>query len=95
MPTHCLCGSNKNYVDCCYPFLHQHKCAPTALTLMRSRYCAYKEKNISYLLATWDSNIPKLALYENVKKSCEQFQWTNLIIIDSGDNSSLIEYDEV
>lgn len=91
----CLCNSNKNYVDCCHPFLHYELDAPTALALMRSRYSAYIEKNIEYLLATWHNsiNIPKY--YNNIKNSCEHFQWTKLIIIDPGKNSSFVEYDEV
>lgn len=91
----CLCNSNKKYVDCCHPFLHYEFDAPTALALMRSRYCAYIEKNIEYLLATWHNSMLIPTCYNNIKDSCEHFQWTKLIIIDSGENSSFVEYDEV
>lgn len=95
MTINCLCNSNKNYVDCCHPFLHYKSDAPTALALMRSRYCAYIEKNVEYLLTTWHNSMLISTCYHSIKDSCEHLEWNKLIIIDPGKNSPNIEYDEV
>jgi SEC-C motif-containing protein len=50
---HCPCGSNKNYADCCGRYLDGGESAPTAETLMRSRYSAYALLREDYVLATW------------------------------------------
>ena len=49
----CPCDSNKNYIDCCGFYLDGGETAPTAETLMRSRYTAYTLGREDYLLATW------------------------------------------
>lgn len=48
----CPCGSGRPYAACCGP-LHGGQAAPTAETLMRSRYSAYVLGLEAYLLATW------------------------------------------
>ncbi|HSH97129.1 MAG TPA: YchJ family metal-binding protein [Methyloradius sp.] len=48
----CICESGKSYTTCCEP-LHKGQLAPTAETLMRSRYSAYVLNLEDYLLATW------------------------------------------
>lgn len=50
----CPCGSMLVYEKCCGRF-HAGEIAPTAETLMRSRYTAYVMENESYLLNTWHS----------------------------------------
>ena len=49
----CPCGSGAPYTACCAPVLSGQAPAVTALALMRSRYTAYVERNIPYLLRTW------------------------------------------
>lgn len=49
----CACGSGKNRVACCGPYLDGEALAPTAEALMRSRYVAFVERREDYLLATW------------------------------------------
>ena len=51
--TLCPCDSNKIYADCCGRYLDDSEAAPTAETLMRSRYIAYTLGREDYLLATW------------------------------------------
>ena len=49
----CPCGSPQTYSKCCAP-LHRHTEAPlTAEALMRSRYSAFAEGNVSYLRYSW------------------------------------------
>jgi len=73
----CFCGSNLNYKDCCEPFHKALQFAPTAETLMRSRYSAYVLQNANYLLATWHkSTRPK-----ELDFSQETLQWQKLEIL--------------
>jgi len=48
----CPCG-NGTLQDCCGPYLDGERPAPTAETLMRSRYTAYAIGNVEYLLKSW------------------------------------------
>lgn len=51
----CPCGSEQMYHQCCRPY-HDGKTAPTAETLMRSRYSAYVMRNGAYLHRSWHSS---------------------------------------
>ncbi len=51
--TPCPCGSQNFYEECCKAYIEKNKKAPTAETLMRSRYTAYVLQNSEYLLKTW------------------------------------------
>lgn len=51
----CPCGSAHTYNQCCRPY-HDGKIAPTAETLMRSRYSAYVLCNGAYLHRSWHSS---------------------------------------
>lgn len=64
----CPCGSNKPYAACCARYLDGNAPAPTAETLMRSRYTAYTQLAEGYLLATWHASTrpPALGLAEEV-----------------------------
>jgi SEC-C motif domain protein len=49
----CPCGSNLAYDDCCGRFHRGEAVAPTAESLMRSRFSAYAQRDVTYLLRTW------------------------------------------
>ncbi len=49
----CPCGSNLLYEKCCGLYLDSNVAAPSAETLMRSRYTAYTLLREDYLLSTW------------------------------------------
>ena len=51
----CPCGSSMEYDACCGRW-HAGEAAPTAESLMRSRYSGFVLKNESYLLASWHSS---------------------------------------
>ncbi len=59
--TPCPCQSSLTYTLCCGKY-HKGKIhAPTAETLMRSRYCAYVIGDAQYLYRTWhESTRPSL-----------------------------------
>ena len=48
----CPCGSGAPYGSCCGPLLARERTAPTAETLMRSRYAAYARSDMDYLERT-------------------------------------------
>ncbi|MBE9159068.1 YchJ family protein [Nodosilinea sp. LEGE 06152] len=48
----CPCGSGQIFGSCCQPYLLGSVSAPTAEALMRSRYTAYHQGDIDYLIAT-------------------------------------------
>jgi SEC-C motif-containing protein len=49
----CPCLSGDTYGACCGPLHRGERAAPTAETLMRSRYSAFAVGDAGYLLATW------------------------------------------
>ncbi|RNE49109.1 YchJ family protein [Corynebacterium alimapuense] len=49
----CPCGSGLSFGQCCSRY-HAGATAPTAETLMRSRFTAFVVRNGDYLLQTWD-----------------------------------------
>ena len=48
----CPCGSGRPFPVCCEPFLEGQSFPETAEELMRSRYSAYAQGNVDYVLAT-------------------------------------------
>lgn len=71
----CPCGATLTYDECCGRY-HRGEPAPTAEALMRSRYCAYQQRNEQYLLDTWHSSTrpPQLDLSHGPE------QWLSLTI---------------
>lgn len=54
--TPCPCGSGQALTECCGRYFDGGVIAPTAETLMRSRYTAYALQREDYLLATWHAS---------------------------------------
>ncbi len=52
----CPCRRGESFDDCCGPILAGIRPAPTAETLMRSRYTAYVVGDVDYLLRSWHPN---------------------------------------
>ena len=77
----CPCGSGRPYADCCEPYISGKAQAPTAEALMRSRYCAYVEHAVDYIIDTCvhrgkDDIDPK-----STRDWSEQSTWLGLKII--------------
>jgi SEC-C motif-containing protein len=49
---YCFCGATKSYADCCGQFIDGNKLPATPEELMRSRYSAYAQANIEYIVQT-------------------------------------------
>jgi len=71
----CPCESGKPYSLCCQPYIEQIGNAPTAKSLMRSRYTAFVLKNEDYLRYSWHPDTCPKQIYLN-----ENTQWLGLKI---------------
>ena len=87
----CPCGSSAAYQHCCAQW-HAGQPAPTALALMRSRYCAYVKQNWAYLRATWHPQTCPPDLDETASLAWQRLQ---IIATDAGgidDNEGMVEF---
>ncbi|WP_430813017.1 YchJ family protein [Carboxylicivirga sp. RSCT41] len=79
----CPCSSGNNYNCCCQPYLENKQDAPTALQLMRSRYTAFTQGNINYLIKTHHISTRPLKEKEDIEQWARSVQWMGLTIINS------------
>lgn len=82
--TNCPCGTGLTYQNCCQPYHLNNKAAPTAETLMRSRYAAFVVLNGDYLFETTHPSKRKGNSKEAYLKSAKNTKWLKLEIISSG-----------
>ncbi len=85
----CLCGSEKESLSCCKPFIEGTAFPKTAEELMRSRYVAHVEQNIEYLKNT---TAPEKRSQFNEEKVLEwsKSEWLGLKII--GSQNKVVEF---
>jgi SEC-C motif domain protein len=81
----CLCNSQRPFANCCGPYLSDwaKKRAPTAEALMRSRYSAFCQSNIDYLLATHHPSARQPNERANLARSIKRTRWVNLLIVST------------
>lgn len=77
----CPCCSGKSYEECCKPYHIGGKHAPTAETLMRSRFSAFAIPNGEYLMETTLPAKRKLHNKEDLQEWGEINKWTKLEIV--------------
>jgi SEC-C motif-containing protein len=83
----CHCGSQKNFDECCEPFINGTEKATTALELMCSRYSAYVTHAADYLLATTHISERKLYSKTEILNWATSNQWLQLEIIEATENT--------
>ena len=90
----CPCDSGRPFSACCAPYLAGELPAPTAESLMRSRYCAYARRDEAYLLRTWHPSTrpDSLDLAQDVG-----LRWLGLKIVNrsagaADDSSGTVEF---
>ena len=93
----CPCGSQRLFSTCCEPYLRGTQVAPTAEALMRSRYTAYCQGNIDYLIATCHPTKRTLSDRLTLSKSVKNTTWLGLTIVDTDhgqpqDNEGVVEF---
>ena len=94
----CPCETGLNYNECCEPYITGQQNPATAEALMRSRYTAYVEHAIDYIINTCLDEGKDHIDYKQTKEWSEKSQWLGLKIIstDKGgptDTEGLVEFE--
>ncbi len=93
----CPCGNQKLLNQCCGVYLQGQLPAPTALELMRSRYCAYCLKNIDYLFHTEHPSRRKPNSRQQITATANSVTWLGLTVLatEAGqpeDQTGIVEF---
>jgi SEC-C motif domain protein len=83
----CPCGSQKNYSECCEPFIAGKAVAPTPEALMRSRYTAYVKVAAPYLRDTLAPESRHDFNEKEVHDWAKNSEWLGLEIIKAEGNT--------
>ena len=94
----CACGSGFPYRECCEPYIKGKKTAPTAEALMRSRYTAYVEHVIDYIVETCSQDEKDRIDVKQTKNWSENSKWLGLKILSvekggSNDTEGIVEFE--
>lgn len=79
----CHCGSPLAFADCCALILSGQQQAQTAEQLMRSRYSAFCEHNIDYLIATHHPSKRQADDKQQLASSMQGCQWLSLKVVNT------------
>ena len=85
----CPCCSGKIFEECCEPFLLNNKKPAIPEELMRSRYSAYTQINIPYLIETTHPKTRKYYSPKAMQEWAETCNWLKLEVIEAHDNKVL------
>ena len=93
----CPCGSGLEYSLCCEPYISGAKNPTTAEALMRSRYAAYVEHEIDYIIETCTHDEKDNIDYKQTKNWSEKSNWLGLKILSTekggiADNEGMVEF---
>ena len=96
----CPCGSGLGYGQCCEPYITGVKSAPTAEALMRSRYSAYVEHAIDYILETCTKDKKDTIDAKQTRTWSEKSKWLGLTILSTengglSDSEGTVEFQAV
>ena len=83
----CPCSSKLEFNACCGPYL-AGKLAPTAVSLMRSRYTAHVMGNIDHIERTYAPEKRNENYRANVKQTIENTMWLGLEILNAKDGQA-------
>ena len=93
----CYCCSNRDFEDCCEPFISGVKKPLTAEELMRSRYTAYATVAVDYLLRTTHPSTRRFHEPPAIERWAKSSAWRKLEIIATakglqGDKQGTVEF---
>jgi len=96
----CPCGSGREYSACCEQYISGRAKAPTAEALMRSRYSAYAEHAVDYIINTCVHRGKDDIDFKSTRDWSEKSKWLGLKIISTekgglGDNDGIVEFEAV
>lgn len=84
----CHCGHELSFEDCCKPLIDGQMVAETAEQLMRSRYSAFVERNMDYILETHDPHTRDDVDMDGNSRWASQATWDSLEIKQTQAGSS-------
>lgn len=79
----CPCGSSLSYENCCGAIIAGKKPASTAEQLMRSRFTAYTQANIDYIIGSMRDKAAKNFDPIDAKNWAESVKWIDLTILNT------------
>lgn len=85
----CKCGSGKSYKECCEPFIKGSALPQTAEELLRSRFVAYADKNVSYIEQTTHADKRSDFSLEDAQEWAETTQWDKLEILSTPSDTEI------
>ncbi len=87
----CPCGSGKTYEECCELLISGSKVADSAEQMMRSRYTAYSDKNIDYIIKTTHPEKAAELNPTELKSWANSTTWESLQIVDASEEG-IVEF---
>ena len=81
--SNCYCGNTVSFQDCCEPYIKGIKNAPTAETLMRSRYSAFATGAADYLVNTTHISKRKYHNKRDILAWSQADKWLKLEVLAS------------
>jgi SEC-C motif-containing protein len=79
----CHCGKGASFETCCAPLLKGEKKAKTAEELMRSRYSAFVEANIDYIMDTHHPETVKDIDRDGTLEWAKESEWLGMEILET------------
>ena len=83
--SNCFCGNQKSFENCCQIYINGIEKAPSAETLMRSRYSAFATQAVDYLIATTHVSTRKFHKKSDILEWSKSNQWLKLEVIEATD----------
>lgn len=92
----CPCGSGQVFANCCEAIISGKKDALTAQELMRSRYTAFTQANVTYLMRSHSVKTRPIKQRKSIEKWAKSVTWMGLSILQtqSGEANNEIGYVE-
>jgi SEC-C motif domain protein len=79
---HCVCGSGKQYKNCCQAVHQSHQTATKPEQLMRARYSAYVLGLVDFIIDTHHPSSNAAESRSDIEHSC-QLNWIKLAVMES------------
>ncbi|WP_413722777.1 YchJ family protein [Sodalis sp. RH23] len=76
----CPCDSGLPPDQCCAAFISGARPPRTPGQLMRSRYTAFTQRNVDYLIATWHPDCEAARWRAELTAQCAVTQWRGLVV---------------
>ncbi len=79
----CPCGTGLSHSACCEPIISGRTNAVTALDLMRSRYTAFTQANVDYLMRSHSVKTRPIETRKSIEKWARSVIWVGLTLIQT------------